>query len=661
MAQVAVAERTASSDAARSEVAREARRIRWPEALLVAAVVLALVPIAASAVRALGSDWFPTGDNGLVYARTTDVFTTDTPLIYMWSAGSTWADHDFNNPGPSLYWLLAAPTAAFGPNGMVLATALLNGAAVVGLALVARRRGPLIGVLAVAVAATLSWTMGSTLLTDPWPPNSLLLPTLLFLVLAWAVADGDVPALPFLAGVGTLLLQTNLSYAVLAPGLAVFAVVALGLRLRRERREDPAAWPRQRRRTRRAVLITAAVTVVLWTPAVVEQLSADGDGNLARIAEGMGQVPVVLGPRVALRLLTGVTVLPSWWSRSSFVDVYVDQPSNATATVMALVVVAVLAGLAWTARRRHDGTSLAGIATAACALLLAFVTTARSPVDGFGELAEYRTRYLWAVAAFATLVVVVASARWLLRASRPRLVATAALTGVIAVVAAANLPRHDAPAGTHEPLNAMGVVRELRAQLADVDPDRTVMFDMQGDSFAYPFWAYATIAELVRRDVPLRVKRSVLVRTLGDHREYTGLDDVDVVMTMRTGERALHTPNGTRRIALREGLHPEERAELRSLRDALVEALDRGEVGLTAEGARALERLGGDDDRREEPEGQAQALVDQRQVGSLVAQGFLDIPGRWRERVGRYLYLEDRSEDRTVAVFVRPAGGGRSG
>jgi hypothetical protein len=80
--------------------------------------------------------------------------------------------------------------------------------------------------------------------------------------------------------------------------------------------------------------------------------------------------------------------------------------------------------------------------------------------------------------------------------------------------------------------------------------------------------------------------------------------------------------------------------------------VDRGDIGLTPEGERALERLGGDDGGEAELVGPD--LVDQRQVGNLVSQGFLDVEGPWRERIGRYLYLEDRSDDRTVAVFVRP-------
>src|SRR5918993_1746145 len=221
-------------------------------------------------------DWFPVGDNSVVYARTTDVFSDDTPLLYMWSSGSDWAEEDFNNPGPMFYWVLAVPTALFGPTGQAVAVALLNAGAVVGIALVARRRGgPPLAVAPGARAAPLGFTLGSSLLYDPWPPNSLLLPSLLCLLLVWCVADGDLVALPLLAGVGSLLLETNLSYAVLAPALALFGVAALVLHLRRERRRDPTAWPALRRRVRRWGGGGGAVLAVCWTPTVVEQLTSE--------------------------------------------------------------------------------------------------------------------------------------------------------------------------------------------------------------------------------------------------------------------------------------------------------------------------------------------------------------------------------------------------
>jgi hypothetical protein len=624
--------------------------------LLVVAVLVALVPIVLDTARALDNHWLPVGDNAIVYARTTDVFSADTPLLFMWSAGSTWAEEAFNNPGPAMYWVLAVPTTVFGPPGMAIATALLNGACLVGLAIVGRRRGgPLVGMAAVAVAATLAWTMGSGLLMDPWPPNSLLLVTLLYLALVWSAADGDLTALPWVAGTGTLLLQTNLSYALLAPGLALLAVIALGLHLRRQRRREPEAWPALRQRARRVGWATAAVLVVGWAPTVVEQLTADGTGNLTRIVRGMGELPLSLGPERALRLLAGVVALPSWVSRDSFGAVYDRPPSTAAAVVVAVVVGVVLGGLAWLAARHGDRLAVAGIATATCALALAFVTTARSPVGGLGDLAAYRTRFLWAVVAFAVLVVVVAAARRLPEVPNLGLAEGAVLVAVTAMLAAAGVPTHWVSGGNHEPGYANEVVRELRSQLTGLDLDQTVLFDWRGDSVSYPYWAYGVIADLVRRDVPLKVHDPLLVRTLGEHRRYDGDGDADVLMTVRTGERAHFVPPGARRIALREGLRPAERDELRVLREDLVNAVDNGEVRLTPEAERRLGRLGGDRAQADETPPNRQ-LLQGRNLQSLLHQGFLDLGPTWEPRIGRYLYLQLLLEDQTIGVFVRPLG-----
>ncbi|HZB70702.1 MAG TPA: hypothetical protein VE395_01100 [Acidimicrobiales bacterium] len=628
------------------------RASRLPEVLLLVAVLLALLPIATATVRALDHDWFPVGDNSVVYARTTDVFSDDTPLLYMWSSGSDWAEEDFNNPGPMFYWVLAVPTALFGPTGQAVAVALLNAGAIVGIALVARRRGgPLLAVAAVAVAATLGFTLGSSLLYDPWPPNSLVLPSLLYLLLVWCVADGDLVALPLLAGVGSLLLETNLSYAVLAPALALFGVAALVLHLRRERRRDPTAWPALRRRVRRWGLGTAAVLAVCWTPTVVEQLTSEGEGNLTLIARGMGALPIELGPSGALRLMASVTAEPRFWFRGSLLEAYAWPPSEGRAVVESAVVVAVLAGVAWLAARRRDRLAVAGIATAACALVVAFVTVSQSPVDGFGLLSPYRTRFLWPVAAFTTLVVAVALLRRFLRSDRSRTIGIVALVAVTAGVALANLPAHWAPYGTHEPSFAPAVVQDLRRQLAGVGDGQRVRFDWSGDSFNYQFWAAGVIADLAERGVPFTVVDEHLVRTLGEERRSTGDDDVE--LTLRTGDRAEDAPEGAQRVALHEGLAPEDQRELRALREQVTRYIDDGNLRLTPEGERGLAALGG---REASDEGldDGERLVRERAVGRLMAQGFLELDDTWEPRVRRYVGLEGFSDDHTVAVFLRP-------
>ena len=81
---------------------------------------------------------------------------------------------------PRDFDVLALPTAMFGgPQGLPAGTALLNSACVLGIAILARRRGGwLLASAAIAVTTLLCGTMGSQLLFDPWSPNNLLLPGL---------------------------------------------------------------------------------------------------------------------------------------------------------------------------------------------------------------------------------------------------------------------------------------------------------------------------------------------------------------------------------------------------------------------------------------------------------------------------------------------------
>ena len=143
----------------------------------------------------------------------------------MWSFGSVSARSLYSHPGPLLYDLFAVPTKLFGLQGVAIASALVNPRRSSGLRSSAdawwtfaghdRRRW---------FAAIVCWSMGSQLLFDPWTPNSLLLPFLLFLMLIWAATNGDLVALPVAVGVGSVLLETNLSYGLLVPALCAWAV-----------------------------------------------------------------------------------------------------------------------------------------------------------------------------------------------------------------------------------------------------------------------------------------------------------------------------------------------------------------------------------------------------------------------------------------------------
>jgi hypothetical protein len=123
------------------------------------------------------------------------------------SASSSWGSGIYqNHPGTLFYDILAVPAALFpGATGQIVGTVLMEALAVLGIFVLARPRGgspP--SLVATAKTAVLCWSMGSAVLVEPWPPNTLFLPVVCFLLLAWSVSDGNVACLPWLVGVGSL-------------------------------------------------------------------------------------------------------------------------------------------------------------------------------------------------------------------------------------------------------------------------------------------------------------------------------------------------------------------------------------------------------------------------------------------------------------------------
>src|SRR4029079_3261676 len=130
-------------------------------------------------------------------------------------------------PGPGLYYLLAVPYRLTGSSSGSLAFAALsiNALAVLGITLIARRRGGLRLLLLTAVFVLLLMrTLGAQFLRDPWNPYVTVLPFLLVLLAAWSIAWGDRCAIPLAAGVGSFVLQTHVGYA-----LVVTVAILAGL------------------------------------------------------------------------------------------------------------------------------------------------------------------------------------------------------------------------------------------------------------------------------------------------------------------------------------------------------------------------------------------------------------------------------------------------
>lgn len=631
---------------------------RLASRLFLASVAAALLPVVVATARAIARGWVPVADNGWIAVRTYDVLTEHHPLLGTGSSAGLTAGTEIHHPGPLLHDLLALPARIVpgSGTGLALGVGIVNCLAVVGIAVFAHRRGgPLLATGAMAVTAALAWAMGSEVLFEPWQPHVLLLPFLLFLVLVWSVACGDLSALPWAAGVGSLVVQTHLSYALLAPVLALWAVVVLILELRRRRARDPESWPGLRRRARRVGTLTAAVLAVLWLQPVVEQLFSDGNlGQLVRAGNG----PESIGYGRGVRLVATVVAVPPWWLRPSFHESLFasdrwEPPSLVAAAVSLALLALVLAVGAANSRRRCDRPAFLVVATAAMALVVGLVTVGQGPVSFFG-ITAHQFRWLWPLGAFGAFGILVV----LVRRLAPRLPPTR-LVGLLTLVTAGfallNLPTSDQ--GSQADTGAVPVARDLANQMDTVEGEGTLMVDLPL-LFGEPYGP-AVLAELARREVAFVVE-PVWLSQLDDRRRFTGRN-ADAVLSFAFGDAARRTSAGARRIAFHEGLDDEEQRELAALERVIGEFVAAGRLRPNRRGERAI----GDGDlptlaeqsAADIPE--AEPLFESRELVSMVRDDLLDLAPPWAGRFARYAHLQTRWDDETIALFLEPLAGRR--
>ena len=627
--------------------------------LAIVCTILAIVPVIVATVRAIVDDWVPIGDNAFFAIRSRDVLTEHHPWLGTWTSASQTIGTDVNNPGPLFWDVLALPAKIDGSAGLAIGVALLNIAAIVGVALVAKRQAGARGAIAAtAAAAGLAWTMGSELLFEPWQPHSLLLPFLCFLVMSWGLACGDSAVLPWAILVASLIVQTHIGYAVIVPAVGVWGVALMVVALRRARRHDPHGWTQRRRAWRRHTAIDGAVALAAWAQPLIEQLFGAGSGNLGRLASSVGKTGDTVGWERAPRFVADVVALPPWWGRDSMRQPFAFSeaaviPSIAAATVGLVLVAAVLAAGAFLAQRRDDRPGLLAALTGLFALGAAPLATTTIPVGVFG-VAAHHLRWLWPLAVFLTF----AAALPLLTSPRgDRLarggVALLALGTLTFVVL--NLPSMNAGVGPSADAGSITAVRELVPQLASLRGERGVLIEAQGLRFAEPY-SVPVMAELQALGVPFFVDDDGLARQLGDTRTYDG--DASLRLHIREGEAAREPLEGTRRVAFVEALRPEETAELEELRTQLRPFIDAGGLVLNDAGRDAL--TSPDDTARAAATAElrsANVVFFTRALVYLATNDLLDLEAPWDARATRYAELQYRADRYTVAVFVEPIAG----
>ena len=324
----------------------------------------------------------------------------------------------WSHPGPLWFYLLAGPYRLFGGTGraLVAATLVVTGVAAlltVGVAsrLGGRRAGRWLGVVLLAELAAL----GPVTLAEVWNPVAIIVPTTLYLVCCAGLAAGRWWMLPWAAGVGSFLVQTDVSTGVVVAGVGAAAVGAAAVR--------------SRAGAGRPVLVALAVAGLLWVAPVVQQLTGS-PGNLGRLVSffrsGSGGHPV----GAAARAVAGALWPP-------FSGRFGSPPTAPVAGAVLVVALLAAAGVALAGVRRGRTLGAALGAGGGLAVVLGVVSVTRAT----GQLYGYLTEWLSAadVAVVAGLLLVVSGAGR--PAGRRRAGAALGLAGLALVgLAAADRP-----------------------------------------------------------------------------------------------------------------------------------------------------------------------------------------------------------------------------
>jgi hypothetical protein len=597
------------------------------------------MPILFAAARGIRRSYLPIGDNALIEMRGRDVLTSHHPWLGTWSSASLSAGIDVNHPGPLIFDLVALPVKLFGGGpGIAIAVALLHVAVVWSIGWSANRfGGPDVAVVTMAFTAMLVWSLGSEMLYDPWQPNVLILPFLLVLILIWGVLAGAHGMLAWAVVVASFCVQTHLSYVFIAPAAVVLGLGVVVWRWWIRRREVSAGTGL------RPVWWAVGAGLLAWSQPLIEQFFGPGQGNLSRLAtaDASGE-GTRTGVGLGLRLVGAVVALPPWFGRSGFVDTIPITQWSATSAgqemqvpglpglpvaVVGLTLMAAAVGAAWWwARGARDEVVSSSAAVVAVVMAIATVTVIITPIDRLG-LSPHKIRWLWPLATFLGLVLVLAALRCLGRSGDQRVVGS--LGAVAVVFALLALPYYAQDSGPVAFRDEMPRVRNLVAQLDSLMGRGTVLFDAGGLRFAEPFTA-PVMSAMQQRGIDFVLDEEGLIRQMGEGRRFEG--QADVLVYVREGPEALIVPPGVERVAFDPGLDPAGQAELDRLFDQLTAALAEG--GLDAVVA---------------------AIGDDVVVGDLAERawrGEVDLGPLLGDQAERYIDLQRRWDGWAVAVFA---------
>lgn len=398
-----------------------------PRALWRVVVVLTLLPLVISGVTmaiTVGNGYHPWGDWAGM-----EMFVRDVghhPVLVGLYSRDNWS-----HPGPVLFYLLAIPYRLSGDSsiGMHLGALLINGASILGMAAIARRRGGTPLLLSTLLGcALLMRTLGPHFVRDPWVCYVTVLPFGLMVLLAWSMTCGETWALPVGAGVASYLAQTHIGYVPLALPLLAWGGLGLLWRAVQAQRGSGDTTTREPggptvASVVRASVVSGVVILVLWLPPIIDELfHYHSPGNFSKIVDWFqkGKVHTL---HEGYRVVAGEFGWPpEWMTRarrpgslgvSSFLE---------SSPLPVLLVPLVVAGFVLWRRRGASGALL--VATIGVGLGTGVLSVART----VGVIYDYRLRWTWILGMLG--LVAVAWALWLLASRASRWLVPAAVSGL---------------------------------------------------------------------------------------------------------------------------------------------------------------------------------------------------------------------------------------
>lgn len=645
-----------------------------------AGILLVAVPVLRAAQDRVAHG-YPESDDATIALLSQDSLSHDPPLVGMISAGGAGLDDaELHHPGPAELYLIA-PFVRYGPGvepGATVAAVLIALAALAGLVLALHAvGGPRLAAAGLVAAGLVLWGVGSDPAASVWNPYVVILPFASLLALTAASAAGRAWFLPCTLGVASAVAQTHLSYAPLSAGLALWALAAV-------------AWRHRRRlgQVRGPLLTTALVTLAIWTPPLVQQVTGD-PGNLAQILRtaqhgrgeavgraGIGELGRVVGlPVLGLRPRDGlVALLP---------------PLGLGSAVLAALPVAAAVALIVLARQRGRSDLAAVAATVLVALALGGLTAGRMPMAD-EVLYRYYGLWMWPLAAIGWLLLGgVAFALWRAvtpaAAGDPDPTGDPEPTGDPGPTGGAVEDQADpadarqasrSRAGAAVPVGALGVGlallvigllprprpwepwRAYRRIAHHVAPDTVdalgghhrYLVRFRGAT-AYLSTGSAVVAALDQSDAEVFVDPGAPTPVF-PWREFRRYDDewLDAEVWVVSGARPADLPAAARQVASSPTLTPAEAAGQRARQQRLEAALARRplRVGPRA-AATAAERRAVAAARRD-----PMAALRSGELSQLASRGLVEPPGGDLQEVVTDARMRGLLQERTVRVYVVP-------